>query len=113
MDKHTIEARIQAAIRPQLDQCDRLLDYYTEGLPREAWRPIALELGAAPDAIEVMHVWSSLGENLQLAIENIGAAVEATVEAVTSVFEPIVAWQDPKPLTLAGRRIASDHTSTP
>lgn len=40
----TVEARIQAAIQPQLARCDELLDYYTEGLPREVWGPIADDL---------------------------------------------------------------------
>ena len=44
MDTTTIETRIHAAIRPQLDRCDELLDYYTEGLPREVWQPLADEL---------------------------------------------------------------------
>jgi len=45
MNKAVIEERIHAAIRPQLDECDRLLDYYTEGLPREVWEPIAFQVG--------------------------------------------------------------------
>lgn len=43
-----IETRIHAAIRPQLDECDRLLDYYTEGLPREVWLSIAEQLMPNP-----------------------------------------------------------------
>jgi len=39
-----IEQQIHDAIQPQLDECDRLLDYYTEGLPREVWQPLADEL---------------------------------------------------------------------
>ena len=40
MNRAVIEERIHAAIRPQLDECDRLLDYYTEGLPKEVWEQI-------------------------------------------------------------------------
>lgn len=44
MQKEIIEARIQRAIKPALDRADALLDYYTEGLPPKAWRPLALRL---------------------------------------------------------------------
>ena len=39
-----IRRRIHDSIRPQLDECDRLLDYYTEGLPPNLWQPMALRL---------------------------------------------------------------------
>ena len=41
MDTTTIETRIHAAIRPQLDRCDELLDYYLKDAPPEVWEPIA------------------------------------------------------------------------
>ena len=44
MNRAGIEERIHAAIRPQLDECDRLLDHYTEGLPPNLWQPMALRL---------------------------------------------------------------------
>ena len=44
MDTTTIETRIHNAIRPQLDECDRLLDCYTEGLSPDLWQPMALRL---------------------------------------------------------------------
>ena len=36
-----IETRIHNAIRPQLDQCDALLDHYLQDAPIEVWGPIA------------------------------------------------------------------------
>lgn len=39
-----IETRIHAAIRPQLDQCDELLDHYLQDAPIEVWGPIARAL---------------------------------------------------------------------
>jgi len=44
MNRTVIDERIHAAIRPQLDKCDRLLDHYTEGLPREVWGPIVFKV---------------------------------------------------------------------
>ena len=44
MDTITIETRIHAAIRPQLDQCDELLDHYLKDAPIEVWGPIARTL---------------------------------------------------------------------
>jgi hypothetical protein len=112
MDKHTIEARIQAAIKPQLDECDRLLDYYTEGLPREIWRPIARELGAAPDYDEIAEAWQALMTGVRSAMHNLGIVVENVGRTIADAFEPVVAWQDPEPLAidtieqLASRRAA-------
>ena len=45
MNRAVIEERIQAAIRPQLDECDRLLDYYLKDAPPEVWEPIAFQVG--------------------------------------------------------------------
>ena len=39
-----IETRIHNAIRPQLDQCDALLDHYLQDAPIEVWGPIARTL---------------------------------------------------------------------
>ena len=44
MDTITIETRIHNAIRPQLDQCDALLDHYLQDAPVEVWGPIARTL---------------------------------------------------------------------
>ena len=41
MDTTTIETRIHAAIRPQLDKADALLDHYLQDAPIEVWGPIA------------------------------------------------------------------------
>lgn len=46
MNRAVIEERVHAAIRPQLDRADELLDYYTEGLPREVWEPILHRVAA-------------------------------------------------------------------
>lgn len=97
MDKHIIEARIQAAIQPQLDECDRLLDYYTEGLPREAWRPIARDLGAPLDADEIGEAWSALVAGVRTAMHSIGTVIEYVGKTIADTFEPMVAWQDPTP----------------
>lgn len=39
-----IRLNVMHSISPQLDRCDELLDYYTEGLPREVWEPIAFKV---------------------------------------------------------------------
>lgn len=39
-----IETRIHNAIRPQLDQCDALLDHYLQDAPPEVWERIADDL---------------------------------------------------------------------
>lgn len=100
MDKYIIEARIQAAIQPQLDRADELLDYYTEGLPREVWRPIARDLGAPLDADEIGDVWQGFMAGVRTAMHNLGTAVESAGRMIADAFEPVVAWQDPEPLTL-------------
>src|SRR5690625_7249195 len=46
MNRSTIEQRIQSAIRPQLDRCDELLDYYLADAPPEVWEPIAFKVAA-------------------------------------------------------------------
>lgn len=104
MNRNVIEARIQAAIQPQLDECDRLLDYYTEGLPRKAWRPIARDLGAPLDADEIGEAWSVLAAGLRAAMHSIGTFIEHFGKTIADAFEPVVAWQDAEPLALAGRR---------
>ena len=44
MDTTTIETRIHAAIRPQLDTADVLLDHYLADAPAHVWEPIARQL---------------------------------------------------------------------
>lgn len=44
MDATTIETRIHAAIRPQLDTADELLDHYLADAPAHVWEPIARQL---------------------------------------------------------------------
>lgn len=44
MNKETIEARIQASVKPQLDRADELLDHYTEGLPEHVWMSLAANI---------------------------------------------------------------------
>jgi len=44
MDTTTIETRIHAAIRPQLDTADALLDHYLADAPAHVWEPIARQL---------------------------------------------------------------------
>ena len=44
MNRAVIEERIHSAIRPQLDQCDALLDHYLQDAPIEVWGPIAKTL---------------------------------------------------------------------
>lgn len=39
-----IRLNVMHSISQQLDRCDELLDYYTEGLPREVWSLIADDL---------------------------------------------------------------------
>lgn len=39
-----IRLNVMHSISQQLDRCDELLDYYTDGLPREVWGPIADDL---------------------------------------------------------------------
>ena len=46
MNRAVIEERIHAAIRPQLDRCDELLDYYLADAPPEVWEPIAFKVAA-------------------------------------------------------------------
>ena len=44
MNKAVIDERIYAAIRPQLDTADALLDHYLQDAPIEVWGPIARTL---------------------------------------------------------------------
>ena len=44
MNKAVIDERIHAAIRPQLDTADALLDHYLQDAPIEVWGPIARTL---------------------------------------------------------------------
>ena len=44
MNRAVIEERIHAAIRPQLDKADALLDHYLQDAPIEVWGPIARTL---------------------------------------------------------------------
>ena len=55
-----IARRIHAAIRPQLDRCDALLDHYLQDAPREVWEPIMQQLTGTPattidDALDAFH----------------------------------------------------------
>lgn len=80
MNKAVIEERIHAAIRPQLDECDRLLDYYTEGLPREVWEPIAAKFKP-----------KTASQILAEGFKGIGAALEGIGELAAEVGEAIYA----------------------
>lgn len=78
MNRAVIEERVQAAIRPQLDECDRLLDHYTEGLPREVWEPIAAQFRP-----------KSATDLLRDGFKNVGAVFDALEKTVIAVFDAI------------------------
>lgn len=60
MNKATIDERVHAAIRPQIDRCDALLDHYLQDAPREVWEPImeqvtGVSAASIDDALEAFH----------------------------------------------------------
>lgn len=71
MSPEEIHNSIQASIRPQLDFADARLDYYTEGLPPEAWQPIARQLRPplTPDTT-LTGTLQDVGHALDLAINS-------------------------------------------
>lgn len=81
MNRTVIEERIHAAIRPQLDECDRLLDYYTEGLPREVWEPIAAKFKPKTATQILAEGFKGLGA----ALEGIGKIASDVVEAINAI----------------------------
>ena len=76
MQKEIIEARIQRAIRPALDRADALLDYYTDGLPPEAWEPLALRVSIQ----ETRRSFQSVG----MSLTGLGSVARASVAALSS-----------------------------
>lgn len=67
MNDAEIQRRIHAAIRPQLDECDRLLDYYLQDAPPETWMPIADSL--KPVGVIDTDITTDLDEAIQRFIQ--------------------------------------------
>lgn len=84
MRKQDIEQRVQASIQPALDFADARLDYYTDGLPREAWEPIAARL--APLTARQMMSGSIVATSVALAelTYSIDDAIHAFAEMLVS-----------------------------
>lgn len=65
MRREEIQQRVMTAIQPQLDRCDELLDYYTEGLPREVWEPIAFEAAAHHGKQTFVRIAANFGDLIE------------------------------------------------
>lgn len=81
-----IEERVMAAIKPQLDRADELLDYYTEGLPREVWLPIAYKFKPKTADERFAEFAQTVWPNLAQQIRRLGAALSAGATAFSQVF---------------------------
>lgn len=75
-----IEQRIHAAIRPQLDRADELLDYYTEGLPREVWEPIAAMFRPKTTGEIIIEAVNQMGKTLDQFFSGLNDAVDAFLD---------------------------------
>lgn len=76
-----IEQQIMAAIRPQLDRADELLDHYLADAPREVWEPIAAQFRP-----------KSATDLLRDGFKNVGAVFDALEKTVIAAFDAITGF---------------------
>lgn len=75
MNKATIDERVHAAIRPQLDQCDALLDHYLQDAPREVWEPIMEQITGSKFNLPPLYT-PGLSESLDKAVAAFNDALQ-------------------------------------
>lgn len=78
LSKDAIEQRVHAAIRPQLDRCDELLDHYLQDAPREVWEPIAFKVAAD-------HYGKSIFVRLAAEVDHFVRAINETARNMAQV----------------------------